>query len=159
MPTKKFFCLFLFESTFTSFFKKQNSRNQGFSYYFCHLIEDPDPSLWLTDLDPGASDPDPQNCKKVIHMVFCGIFAWRGCGSPCGYICSAPVTWTVDTYHCREACRDPDNLYWLASSLVGRLILIRRTWVRIKYSNCCKVYNGQGLPHWLAPKICPTYQE
>ncbi len=27
----------------------------------------------------------------------------------------------LDTYHCRQACRDPDNLYWLASSLVERL--------------------------------------
>jgi hypothetical protein len=41
----KFFCLLLFEGTFTSFFKvkiikkSQNSRNQGFSYY---LLLDPD---------------------------------------------------------------------------------------------------------------------
>jgi hypothetical protein len=42
----KFFCLLLFEGTFTSFFKdkknqqkSQNSRNQGFSYYFCLMIE------------------------------------------------------------------------------------------------------------------------
>jgi hypothetical protein len=37
----KFFCLILFDGTFTSFFKdkkSKNSRNQGFSYYFC-LIE------------------------------------------------------------------------------------------------------------------------
>ncbi len=39
-----FFCLFLFEGTFTSFFKdkkskkSQNNRNQGFSYYFCLMI-------------------------------------------------------------------------------------------------------------------------
>ncbi len=50
MPTKNLFyfyfiCLLLFEGTFTSFFKdknqkeSQNSRNQGFSYYFCMLIE------------------------------------------------------------------------------------------------------------------------
>jgi hypothetical protein len=38
--TKIFICLLLFEGTFTSFFKdknqkrEQNSRNQGFSYYF-----------------------------------------------------------------------------------------------------------------------------
>ncbi len=39
---KKFFCLLLFEATFTSFFKdkkSQNSMNQGFSYYFCLMIE------------------------------------------------------------------------------------------------------------------------
>jgi hypothetical protein len=40
-----FFCLLLLECTFTSFFKEkiqiesQNSRNQGFSYYFCTMIE------------------------------------------------------------------------------------------------------------------------
>ncbi len=39
------FCLLLFEGKFTSFFKdkklkeSQNSRNQGFSYYFCMIIE------------------------------------------------------------------------------------------------------------------------
>jgi len=43
---KKFFCLLLFEGTFTSFFKDKkskrshkNSRSQGFSYYFCLMIE------------------------------------------------------------------------------------------------------------------------
>jgi hypothetical protein len=40
-----FFCLLLFEATFTSFFKdkkskeSQNSRNQGFSYHFCMMKE------------------------------------------------------------------------------------------------------------------------
>ncbi len=32
---KKFFCLLLFEGTFTS----QNRRNQGFTHYFCLMIE------------------------------------------------------------------------------------------------------------------------
>ncbi len=44
----KFFCILLFEGTFTSFFKgftvvkkkSQNSRNQGFPYYFCLMIEE-----------------------------------------------------------------------------------------------------------------------
>jgi hypothetical protein len=40
---KKFFCILLFEGTFTSFFtgkkKSPNSTNQGFSYYFCLMIE------------------------------------------------------------------------------------------------------------------------
>jgi hypothetical protein len=50
MPTRKFFkmffCFLLFEVTFTSFFKEkkiqkksQNSRNQGFSNYFCLMTE------------------------------------------------------------------------------------------------------------------------
>ncbi len=40
-----FFCLLLFEGTFTSFFEDKkskrhhNSRNQSFSYYFCMIIE------------------------------------------------------------------------------------------------------------------------
>jgi hypothetical protein len=43
-----FLCLLLFEATFTSFFKDKKSkrvtkyrgiRNQGFSYYFCMMIE------------------------------------------------------------------------------------------------------------------------
>jgi hypothetical protein len=41
-----FFCLLLLEGTFTSFLKdkkvtkkSQNSRNQGFSYYFCWMME------------------------------------------------------------------------------------------------------------------------
>jgi hypothetical protein len=43
---KKFFCLLLFEGTFPSFSKvksqktSQSSRNQGFSYYFCLVIEE-----------------------------------------------------------------------------------------------------------------------
>jgi hypothetical protein len=41
---KMFFCLLLFEGTFTSLSKKKvkkksQSRNQGFSYYFCLVIE------------------------------------------------------------------------------------------------------------------------
>jgi hypothetical protein len=39
---QQLFCLLLFEGTFTSFFKdkkSQHSRNQGFSYYFCLMIE------------------------------------------------------------------------------------------------------------------------
>jgi hypothetical protein len=42
----KFFCILLFESTYTSFFKdtkvrkkSENSKNQGFSYYSCFMIE------------------------------------------------------------------------------------------------------------------------
>ncbi len=37
----KFFCLFLFEGTFISFFKDKNykrSRNQGFAYHFCLIV-------------------------------------------------------------------------------------------------------------------------
>ncbi len=61
---KKFFWLLLFEGTFTvhNYSKKKspkevtNSRNQGFSYYYCLMTEesDPDPYLWLVDPDPGS---------------------------------------------------------------------------------------------------------
>jgi hypothetical protein len=52
------FCLLLFEGTFISFSsiighkKSQNSRNQGFSYYFCLMIDGPDPGGKITDPDP-----------------------------------------------------------------------------------------------------------
>jgi hypothetical protein len=42
---KKFFCILLFEGTFTSFFKGKKSKRchktvePGFSYYFCLMIE------------------------------------------------------------------------------------------------------------------------
>ncbi len=32
--------------------KSQNSRNQSFPHYFCLMIKNPDPYLWLTDPDP-----------------------------------------------------------------------------------------------------------
>jgi hypothetical protein len=63
-----FFCLLLFEGTFTSFFKdkksqkSQNSRNQGFSYYFCLLIEGSRSGRaqkHVDPVDPDPADPDP----------------------------------------------------------------------------------------------------
>jgi hypothetical protein len=60
----KFFCLLLFEDTFTSFFKDkkvitklQNSRNQDFSYYFCLMIEG---SGYLTN---GSGSRKPKNIR------------------------------------------------------------------------------------------------
>jgi hypothetical protein len=35
----------------------QNSRNQGFSYYFCMMKKDPNPYLWL--VDPVSGGPKP----------------------------------------------------------------------------------------------------
>jgi hypothetical protein len=42
-----------------NFSKSQNSRNQGFSFYFSWWQKDPDPDpyLWLVDPDPGAGGP------------------------------------------------------------------------------------------------------
>jgi hypothetical protein len=61
---KKFFCLLLFEGTFTSFFKdkkiqkkSQNSKNQGFSYYFCLMIEGSGAGSGSGHI-PLTSDPD-----------------------------------------------------------------------------------------------------
>ncbi len=44
----KVFCLLLFEGTFTSVSKdkkSQYSKNQGFPYYFCMVMKDPDLNL------------------------------------------------------------------------------------------------------------------
>ncbi len=61
-----FFCILLFEGTFTSLFKDKkskrshkchNSRNQSFSYYFCLMIEwsgSRSIPLWLMDPGPGG---------------------------------------------------------------------------------------------------------
>jgi hypothetical protein len=86
MATKKnfstFFCLLHFKATLRSFFKdktgfikkSQNSRNQGFSYYFCLMIKGSGSgsvprtnrsgygSLKTYRTDPTDSDPDPQHC-------------------------------------------------------------------------------------------------
>ncbi len=56
----KIFCLLLFEGTCTSFSKiksqkeSQNSRNQGFSYYFCMMVE---------GSGTGSIPPDPGRPK------------------------------------------------------------------------------------------------
>jgi hypothetical protein len=59
-PTKKFFCTLLFEGTFTSIFKdkkskkkSQNSIKQGFSYFFCIMIE-----------GSGSGSRRPKNCES-----------------------------------------------------------------------------------------------
>ncbi len=77
---RKFFCLLLFEGTFTSFSKKlQNSRNQGFSYFLCLLIEGSGsgPFLWLMDPDSdpgvpktcGSGGSGSEHCRKVVFKV------------------------------------------------------------------------------------------
>ncbi len=66
MPTKKIFkkkflSILLFVGTFTSFFKgkkakrsQKNSRNQGFSYYFCLMIEGSGTGSGSTPLTNGS---------------------------------------------------------------------------------------------------------
>jgi hypothetical protein len=62
---KQYFCLLLFEGTFTSFSKikvqkkSQNSMNQGFSFFLTIFAwwwkdPDPDPYIWLMDPGPGG---------------------------------------------------------------------------------------------------------
>ncbi len=57
----------LFEGTFTSFFKdksqkeSQNSRNQGFSYYFCMLIEGSGAGSGSIPLTSGSGSGRPKN--------------------------------------------------------------------------------------------------
>jgi hypothetical protein len=71
LPTKnKFFCLLLFEGTFTSVFiekfkKSQNSRNQGFSYFFSLLMEKSNPYNIMTDPDPVG--PKPYGSITLTH--------------------------------------------------------------------------------------------
>ncbi len=72
---KKFFCWLLFEGTFTSFFKDEkskrshkwkNSRNQGFSYYFCLMIEGSGSgSIPLTN---GSGSRRPKNIRIRIRI-------------------------------------------------------------------------------------------
>ncbi len=63
LKTYYFFCLLLFEGTFKTFFKdknqkeSQNSTNQGFSYYFCKMIEGSG-SIPLTN---GSGSGKPKN--------------------------------------------------------------------------------------------------
>ncbi len=61
-----FFCLLLFEGTFTSFLIKsqkdsQNSRNQGFSYYFCMMIEESRSESGSIPLTNGSGSRRPKN--------------------------------------------------------------------------------------------------
>ncbi len=102
---KFFFCQLHFEGTFTSFSKiksqkeSQNSRNQGFSYYFCMMIEGSGSgSIPLTSGSGSATgskvplsglcvvrngnnhmDPDPKLSKKIGELC-----SFKGTGSPAG---------------------------------------------------------------------------
>ncbi len=116
----KVFCLLLFECTVTSFFKNnksQNSRNQGFSYYFCLLIEGsgsgPDPYLWQMDpdpdpggpkyVDPEPVDPDPDSdpehwCVLITRVEY--FFAVRRRARMMRYwSCAQTIhSWTTNTF-------------------------------------------------------------
>jgi hypothetical protein len=65
----KFFCLLLFEGTFTSFFKDKKSernhktvpRNQSISYYFCLMIEGS--GSGFVPLTTGSGSRRPKNIR------------------------------------------------------------------------------------------------
>jgi hypothetical protein len=69
----EFFCLLLFEGTFTSFSKdkkSQNSRNQGFSYYFCLMIE----GSGFGPLSNGSGSGRPKHLRirirNIAYMIY-----------------------------------------------------------------------------------------
>jgi hypothetical protein len=93
MPTQKLIFYFIFSAYYFLKLHSQNSRNQGFSYYFCMMIEGSrsgSGSIPLTNgsgsgsrrpknmwnrwiriqeaqkhVDPVDPDPDPQHCLKM----------------------------------------------------------------------------------------------
>ncbi len=75
------FCFLLFEATLTSVFKEkchkesQNSRNQGFSYYFCLMIEGSGSGSVYRTNRSGSERPkniriDPQHWPKHTRYFF-----------------------------------------------------------------------------------------
>jgi hypothetical protein len=96
---KKISCLLLFEGAFTSFSKiksqkeSQNSRNQGFSYYFCMMVKG---YLWLMDSDPdrggsktyGSDGSGFATLLRTVQSSYVGrdkpvffLFRWSACPS------------------------------------------------------------------------------
>jgi hypothetical protein len=72
----KLFCLFLFEDTFTSFFKdkevikkSQNSRNQCFSYHFCLMIEGSGSGAGFVSLANRFGSRRPKNIFGIRIMI------------------------------------------------------------------------------------------
>ncbi len=72
--------LFELEGTFTSFFKDKQStrRNQGFSWYFCLLMEGSGSAFIQINYGSGCgsrrpkthTNPDPQHCRKLLLLSF-----------------------------------------------------------------------------------------
>ncbi len=69
----KFLCLLLFEGTFTSFYKdkshkmSQNRRNQGFSYYFCFMMEGS--GSGFVPLSNGSGSRRSKNIRMATLLV------------------------------------------------------------------------------------------
>jgi hypothetical protein len=88
---KKFFCFFLFEGTFTSFFKDKKSKRSHktvgikvFLTIFAWWQKDPDPEPYLLLVDP---DPDPRGPKT------CGSGFGSGSGTPAVTILNRIYFW------------------------------------------------------------------
>ncbi len=66
-----FLCLLLFETTFTLFFEDKShkevrrSRNQGFSYYFCLMIERSGSGAGSVPLTNGSGSGRPKNIRII----------------------------------------------------------------------------------------------
>jgi hypothetical protein len=81
------FCILLFKSTFTSLFKGKNvikkslsSRNEGFSYYFCLMIDHRririrtyDERIRIREAQKLTNHPDPEHCffDVVVRYLSC----------------------------------------------------------------------------------------
>ncbi len=72
----KFFCLLLFDATLTSFFKdkkskkqSQNSRNQGFSCYFCLMIEGSGSGVGSVPRPNGSESGRPKSIRILRIMI------------------------------------------------------------------------------------------
>ncbi len=88
---KKFFCLLLFEGTFTSdvknwkiLKKSQNSRNQGFSYFFCLMMEGSGSRSLsvqiMTDSDgPTTYGPGSTTLFSRKSQIMCGYIRHQMC--------------------------------------------------------------------------------
>ncbi len=64
----------------------QNSRNQGFSYYFCMMIEGPDPDPYLRLVDPDPGRPKTCGSGSGSATLVCGklsIYAPMSYTAPC----------------------------------------------------------------------------
>ncbi len=110
---KKFFCLLLFEDTFTSFFKnkklkrsKKNSWYQGFSYYFACWLKDPDP-------DPYPGDPKHIRIRRIRIRIRTRSTDIAKCYR--------------NNYRCTKDCLSPGYV-WLLSEVLNMTLIPTFRW-------------------------------
>jgi hypothetical protein len=90
--------------------KSQNSRNQGFSYYFCLMIRDPDRDFRQTDPDPGGPRSRPTTLhlrrRRFLHYtLYCIFLCLARChrGTRIGGLSPRPAPLSTP----RPPCRPP----------------------------------------------------